>query len=582
MTEERKKRRGTAGETAGFTGAQAEITVNTSENRAVVHDGETVGGFPLALEIETVGTSVISGGQVTINAGDNTKIDVAACIGDILDNTNPAIPIHTKINFAGATAVTIANQGVILTYWFIDNAGLLQQTIIKPTRENRRVRLYLGNSAFQTGIVIATNSEADPAQQHINQLSDLASFLGQIKNGLIPTNANADLTWKLGAGEVFNFGSGFHTAPLDPHVLAFDESDPVTFAHNVQDGTLFADVTILDVANYDVASVVTPIPGASTRATIFTIWAFTLPVLLIRVQYGDTFYDSQTDAQEALATGAHQTIVPPLFEEGIILGFITVTKGEINLQNAIFTSTNKFGAIGGGVAGLSGSFLQIENNLSDLADIPTAVANLGLGANDSVAHSILTLEKSLIVMEQATPEASVAGFGQFAVDDNGNPIFIDDTGVIYQLNRIVQVVNTQTGAVATGTIVIPADDTIPQITEGDEYMTLAITPKNTSNFLKIEVVLASAHTGGGAWTVALFQDSTANALAAMYNFYEGNNLQGQIKFTHYMTAGTTSATTFRVRAGDVGAGTTTFNGISGGRIFGGVMASSITITEIAV
>lgn len=40
-------RRGSAGETALFTGAAAEVTVDTSQNICVVHDGVTPGGFPL-------------------------------------------------------------------------------------------------------------------------------------------------------------------------------------------------------------------------------------------------------------------------------------------------------------------------------------------------------------------------------------------------------------------------------------------------------------------------------------------------------------------------------------------------------
>ncbi len=43
-------RRGTAGETAIFTGAAAEVTVDTSQNICVVHDGSTPGGFPLLRE----------------------------------------------------------------------------------------------------------------------------------------------------------------------------------------------------------------------------------------------------------------------------------------------------------------------------------------------------------------------------------------------------------------------------------------------------------------------------------------------------------------------------------------------------
>ncbi len=64
---------------------------------------------------------------------------------------------------------------------------------------------------------------------------------------------------------------------------------------------------------------------------------------------------------------------------------------------------------------------------------------------------------------------------------------IQDKGAAFEHARLVQVVNTETGAVATGTTVMPADNTIPQNTEGDEYMTLAITPTNTNNKLLIEV-----------------------------------------------------------------------------------------------
>ena len=148
-------------------------------------------------------------------------------------------------------------------------------------------------------------------------------------------------------------------------------------------------------------------------------------------------------------------------------------------------------------------------------------------------------------------------------------------------SRIVQVVNTQTGAVATGSTVIPFDDTIPQNTEGDEYMTRAITPTSASNLLKIEVVFNCAVSALAQVCVALFQDSTANALATMTpSRVEAAGVQTSCCFIHYMTAGTTSATTFKVRAGP-STGTLTFNGSGGTRRWGGTMASSITITEIA-
>ena len=179
--------------------------------------------------------------------------------------------------------------------------------------------------------------------------------------------------------------------------------------------------------------------------------------------------------------------------------------------------------------------------------------------------------------------AGVKTFSSIPVLPGSNPATDNEAArkAYVDAHGVVQVVNTQTGAVATGTTLIPNDDTIPQKTEGTEFMSLAITPKNSNNKLKIEVVLFLESGQGNERTVALFQDAIANALAAGSE----HNFSGEghfIAFTHYMTAGTVSVTTFKVRAGAETTGTVTFNGQGGGRKYGGVMASSITITEIKV
>ena len=139
--------------------------------------------------------------------------------------------------------------------------------------------------------------------------------------------------------------------------------------------------------------------------------------------------------------------------------------------------------------------------------------------------------------------------------------------------------STQTGAVATGTTVMPFDDTVPQNTEGDQYMTLAHTPLATTNILEIQVTAVVAASLAMGIGVALFQDSTAGALAGAYEILAAANNIATVTFTHKMVAGTTSATTFKVRAGPSSAGTVTVNFQSVGRIHGGVLASSLTIRE---
>ena len=147
---------------------------------------------------------------------------------------------------------------------------------------------------------------------------------------------------------------------------------------------------------------------------------------------------------------------------------------------------------------------------------------------------------------------------------------------------IIQVVNLRATGVATGTTLIPTDDTIPQKTEGNEYMTLAITPTHASNKLKIDVTLFGSCSAVTRLTTCLFQDDTANGLAAVQTVTQSAGYEEVHSFTHYMAAGTTSATTFKVRAGGNTTNTTTFNGTAGARRYGGTAGSSITITEIAV
>jgi len=176
--------------------------------------------------------------------------------------------------------------------------------------------------------------------------------------------------------------------------------------------------------------------------------------------------------------------------------------------------------------------------------------------------------------------ATAAGSVIALISDGTNWFEVSRTPENVNAGTAVQVVNTQTGATSSGTTAIPQDDTIPQNTEGDELMTLAITPTNTNNKLKIDVVVNHYHSTAVLGTIALFQDSTADALACALTTV-GGTYTTCMTFTHYMTAGTTSSTTFKVRAGNA-SGTFVFNGNAGGRLMGGTCASSITITEIKV
>jgi hypothetical protein len=141
---------------------------------------------------------------------------------------------------------------------------------------------------------------------------------------------------------------------------------------------------------------------------------------------------------------------------------------------------------------------------------------------------------------------------------------------------VVQTQYLEDGVSDSGSTAFPIDDTTPQNDEGDEFLSLAITPKKSANLLVIEVVV---HISNGAITTwlaaALFKDSDVNAISSSAEFQSAADGGVVLSWRHERTAGSTAAQTFAVRCG-ASTDTTVFNNA----LFNGTLASSIRITEI--
>ena len=168
-------------------------------------------------------------------------------------------------------------------------------------------------------------------------------------------------------------------------------------------------------------------------------------------------------------------------------------------------------------------------------------------------------------------------------------LMIVETGEVKQVSILglqvpgngVGFVYTNMTSVIAHTASIPIDDTIPQSSEGTNVMSLAITPSSATSVLEIvaEVPFENS-TASQTQVIALFQDATANALAANWHGMDQNaDADGVIYLTHRMVAGTTSATVFKINVGTT-SGTMTINGSGGNRRFGGTMAARFSIREI--
>jgi hypothetical protein len=272
-------------------------------------------------------------------------------------------------------------------------------------------------------------------------------------------------------------------------------------------------------------------------------------------------------------------------------GFVVAVKANHSNTGAATLNVDSLGAkairkfTGSGEAALSandivngGHYILQYNTAANSASGGWIVINPNQIATGDINDDAVTYAKiQNVSTNNRLLGRATSGAGNVEEITVGNGLSVSGTTIS---GKIAQFVSTSSGAVATGATILPGDDSIPQNTEGNQYLSRAITPTSASSTLIIDVVVNISHTASGTLTAALFQDSTANALACSGIFTSDTGALKQVAFRHIMTAGTTSSTTFNVRCGGSSAGTMTFNGASGGRIFGGVFSSSIAITEV--
>lgn len=295
-----------------------------------------------------------------------------------------------------------------------------------------------------------------------------------------------------------------------------------------------------------------------------------------------------TQPGKAWAIGSYVYIVSAASVSNLMVAQVTAYDSGSGVMTVSVSSTGGSGTFSSWVIGLSAPDAPATNiGGGALGDIPyqsgpSSTSMLSAGAANRVLQANGASAPSWVSPESMVAGADAAGGNNFPRLSHVQALIAQETSDRQSMRQIAQIVTFQTGTVATGSTQIPADDTIPQQSEGDQYMSLSITPRNAASTLEIDVVFYSAitTTSGLITTAALFKDSGANAIAAGVHYGNGSsNYDGPIIIRHMVTAGSTSAQTFKIRAGVNTTGTLTFNGHLGAQFYGGVMASRMTIKE---
>jgi hypothetical protein len=305
-------------------------------------------------------SGIIYGGELSINGGDNTKFDVTAGQGIIVDDwTDVDNPVTYNVEWDAYSAQTVTNIGTqTVTYVFVDNTGALYQSSSAPTPILRRDYIYLGQLAHTnlTTINTITNSP-DTYISPISQFRDLEQAIGTINLGNTITPNGANLKLNKGAGSIYLNGVNFFTNAKNPSFKTFAAYTAFTFRYRTQTGN-GANTSDIDPTKYDNAGTITAIGGTkSTNQRVYLT-----PAGNIVIQYGQTEYSSLSAAIEAIQTETF-ILYPNLSYHAVLIAIISVQSNCSSLQDTTrckITIASKFGEAQGGSGGGSSGITDLN------------------------------------------------------------------------------------------------------------------------------------------------------------------------------------------------------------------------------
>ncbi len=185
MSTQIQRRRGTTTEHSSFTGAEGEITIDTTKDTVVVHDGVRAGGFPLAHENNPSFTGTVEAKQLSNNALDafratdanGTRLSVtAAGLIRIYDSS-----LTNNVEIGPSGAAKFYNTGTNST-WTLD--------AVSNDGRGGRPTLRLKNLAAGDSEAFSVLSSDGSTTNAFITSTGKATFAGDVVSGTYAANSN--------------------------------------------------------------------------------------------------------------------------------------------------------------------------------------------------------------------------------------------------------------------------------------------------------------------------------------------------------------------------------------------------------
>jgi hypothetical protein len=143
-----------------------------------------------------------------------------------------------------------------------------------------------------------------------------------------------------------------------------------------------------------------------------------------------------------------------------------------------------------------------------------------------------------------------------------------------------QIVSSTTTSVSSTTTLMPQTSSIPSSSQGAQFATASITPQSSTSSILVFGSLQASTGNINTVTAAIFRDSATSAITAASMACLQSNTSLGIFFFGLIASSSTSASTFKLRAGPSGAGTLTVNGYGGSnQLLGAASNTGLVLVE---
>jgi hypothetical protein len=290
-------------------------------------------------------TSIYYGGEITVNSGDNTKVDIAALKAIFVDNyTDPSLPVATLVTLEaqlGVSVTDIATQEI--TFFSLDSSGNITQSGTASTPSQDREFLELGAAVHVDNVSISkASSFAIWNKDLLLKIHDLGAALGNVKvsgNKITPTVGTLNINRS--AGTVLALDANRQVDPKNPNYLNSSVANNFTFVAAWMGGETVTNLVPVDQYDKDGAGTLVSLP--TDRVTVHGVFystQFDTHVL----QYGQYDYDNLKKAVDSWDKEGY--IVRPEVENISLVGVIAVKSGATDLSDPLQAKFITPGAFG--------------------------------------------------------------------------------------------------------------------------------------------------------------------------------------------------------------------------------------------